>query len=86
MSIQIVYATTDINVSDSDYYNKVATACLNFENDIKLNTEFKELEDGTVKVVISNAKEEDKNIVQVVPEQEASRMWTYMWNEGAKIA
>ena len=33
---------------------------LNFENDIKLNTEFKELEDGTVKVVISNAKEEDK--------------------------
>ena len=59
---------------------------LDFENDIKLNTEFKELEDGTVKVVISNAKEEDKNIVQVVPEQEASRMWTYMWNEGAKIA
>ena len=34
LSIQIVYATTDINVSDSDYYNKVATACLNFENDI----------------------------------------------------
>ena len=34
LSIQIVYATTDIDVSDSDYYGKAATACLNFENDI----------------------------------------------------
>lgn len=34
LSIQIVYATTDIYVSDSDYYDKAANACLNFENDI----------------------------------------------------
>lgn len=66
--------------------NKYPKLELEFEDDIRLNATFEELDDGTVKVVIANANEEDKNVVQKVSENEAGRMWTYMWNEGAKIA